>query len=215
VRVLDAHPGVGLTFSRRRVALEDETSEGARAWKQMYSEVHRPFGELDEVNSGRAMLSRYVAAGLPGNWIGEQTCVMLRRGCLLRSGLFNRRLRQLGDMDLWIRLMALFEVGFLDDELATRWVGSANETGANLATRREWLDRLWMLEGLKELPELWYAQPRLADMRRAERKSVIVALLTGRHRTTRVGEALADVEVYLRHAASAAIGRRESLFDRI
>ena len=46
--------------------------------------------------------------------------------------------------------MAFFDVGFLDAELATQSLGRANGTRANRARKSDWLDRLWLLEGLIE-----------------------------------------------------------------
>jgi glycosyltransferase involved in cell wall biosynthesis len=215
VRLMDANPRLGFTFSRRAVSLQEPGSRQARAWLQRYANVQSAFGELAEVNSGPRLLERYLEAGLPDNWIGEPSSVMIRRSCLVRSLLFNRRLRQMVDMDLWIRLMAFFDVGFLDAELATRWVGTTTDTHANRAARRDWLDRLWFLEGLRELTDLWERYPKLATMRITELKSLVVATITGRHRTVRSMDALADVLAYGGFFARDALGRRSSLFDRL
>jgi hypothetical protein len=59
----------------------------------------------------------------------------------VKSGLFNRQLRQMRDLDLWIRVIAFYHVGRLDQELAARWVGRTSESNAIRATRGDWLDR--------------------------------------------------------------------------
>jgi glycosyltransferase involved in cell wall biosynthesis len=214
-RLFDAHPRVGLTFSRRSLSLDEPRGGDARAWQKKYSDLHRRFVALDEINAGPKLLKEYVAAGLRDNWIGEPTCVMLRRTSLTRSLLFNRFLRQMIDMDLWIRVMAFCDIGFLDAELATRSIGSVQETGVNRALGRDWLDRLWLLEGLRELPEIWERYPELAQMRRVEQKSLLVALVTGKYRRRRVRSAVAESWAYVAHVNRSALGRRQSVFDRI
>jgi glycosyltransferase involved in cell wall biosynthesis len=214
-RLFDDCAGLGLTFSRRALAFQAEASDGARAWSGAYHDLHLQFGCLSEVNSGVALLDRWLNGGFPANWVGEPTSVMLRRAVLSRSLLFNRFLRQLLDVDLWIRVMAISDVGFLDAELATRWIGSANETQVNLSSQRRWLDGLWLLEGLREFPWLWTSYPALAIRRRAEQKSLAVSLLTGRYRNRDLGEAVEDAGRYVWHSLRRRTGRQVSLFDRI
>lgn len=208
-RLMDANPGLGFTFSRRALSLDVSASgdEGDGA------ALNIAFGDLAEVMSGRTLLERYVDAGLRDNWIGEPTSVMIRRSSLGRSLLFNHRLRSILDMDLWIRLMAFFDVGFLDAELATRSIGSASETRAIRVHRSDWLDRLWLLEGLSEIGELWCRYPKLATMRRTEQKSLVVSMVTRRYRAARPSDALSDARAYLSHLTRRTAGRRRSLFD--
>jgi glycosyltransferase involved in cell wall biosynthesis len=213
-RVFDAHPSVGLSFSPRTLAFEDETSDLAREWRASYGDLHLPFGGLDQVNSGGALLDRYLTSGFPENWIGEPTCVMLRREILTRSFLFNRFLLQLLDVDLWIRVIAVSDVGFLEGKLATRWVGSSNQTSANISEHRRWLDTLWLLEGLREVPDLWRRYPELATRERTEQKSAIVSLVTGRYRR-KLGDASEDAARYAAHRLKRSIGLSATVFDRI
>lgn len=139
-RLMDSNPRLGFSFSRRALVVERPDSPAESALPH-HDEL---IGGLDEVTPGPALLERYVDAGLRSNWIGEPTSVMIRRACLARAFLFNRRLRQMIDVDLWIRVMAFVDVGFLDAELATRSVGSASETRTMRANRSDWLDQLWL-----------------------------------------------------------------------
>jgi glycosyltransferase involved in cell wall biosynthesis len=214
-RLFDRCARVGLTFSRRALAFEVEASDRSPGWNTAHREYYLQFGELSELNSGAALLDRWLNSGFPANWIGEPTSVMLRRAVLSRSLLFNRFLRQLLDVDLWIRVMALSDVGFLDAELATRWIGSTSDTGVNLSSQRHWLDGLWLLEGLREFPWLSTRYPALATRRRAEQKSLAMALTTGRYRNRDLGEAAGDTGRYLWHSVRRLAGCQVSLFDRI
>lgn len=212
LRLFDQRPALGLTFSRRELCFETEGAAAA-AWRRAYGQVHRAFGSLNEINDGSALLNDYMNRGFGQNWIGEPTAVMIRKACLRRTGIFNRFLRQAIDMDLWLRLMAFFDVGFLDAALCTRWVGTSSETGYNIAERRAWLDRLWTLDGLSEISEIWQRYPSLRNMRAAQRKSLLVSLATGRYRNRRLAGALVDAERYLAHTTRRRFGMRNSVYD--
>ncbi len=92
--------------------------------------------------------------GFRGNWIGEPTAVMVRRDAFQRVGLFNTRLRQLTDLEMWLRLAFFFDVGFVPEQLATFRLHPTSATSANAAAGGPWLDRPWLLEGLRAHPEI-------------------------------------------------------------
>jgi glycosyltransferase involved in cell wall biosynthesis len=213
LRLFDRRPALGLCFSRRELCFEDESSHAAVQWRRRYSEPHRAFASLNEINEGSSLLDDYVNRGFGENWIGEPTSVMVRAACLRATGLFNRFLRQSLDIDLWLRLMAFSEVGFLDSALCTRWVGSTGETQPNVSERRAWLDRLWMLEGLTEIGEIRRRYPMLARMRRGAQESMLVSLASGRYRNRRLAAALSDSARYLAHATQRRFGTGASVYD--
>ncbi len=215
LRLFDRRPGLGLSFSRRELRFENASAEAAAGWRERYRDPHRAFALLDEINDGLSLLNDYMNRGFGENWVGEPTSVMIRKAALERTGLFNRFLRQAVDIDLWMRLMAFFEVGFLDAALCTRRVGSTAETGPNMLERRAWLDRLWMLEGLIEIPEIRSRYPMLGSMRRAAQKSMLVSLATGRYRNRSLAAALSDGERYLAHATRRRVGVRASVYDKL
>lgn len=214
LRLFDGRPALGLTFSRRELCFEDEDTAAAD-WHERYGEPQRAFGSLEEINDGLSLLDDWVNRGFGQNWVGEPTSVMVRKAALERTGLFNRFLRQAVDIDLWVRLMAFFEIGFLDAALCTRWIGRTGETGPNMLERRAWLDRLWMLEGLIEIPEFRARYPVLRSMRRAAQKSMLVSLATGRYRNRRLAGALSDGERYLAHATRRRVGISASVYDTL
>jgi len=52
-----------------------------------------------------------------GNWIGEPSSVMIKRECFNRVGLFSPRLRQICDLEMWLRILFFHDVGFVADAL--------------------------------------------------------------------------------------------------
>lgn len=154
VEVMEGHPRVGLVFSPREVLLDDPDDPDARLWKDRFGILHTPFGPLAEVNDGRAMFDRMRRDRFRGCWLGEPTAVMIRRRALQDVGLFNARLRQVADLEMWLRLAFFHDIGFVPDPLVTIRVHSRSATAVNERTGASWLDRVWLVEGLRAHREI-------------------------------------------------------------
>ncbi len=115
VAALGSHDSAGMVFSRRRVEAEFDTP-AARAWIAKYGELHRGFSSLEALNHGVGLLREIFDGGIE-NWIGEPSCVMVRRVCLERLGGSNPHIYMLPDLELWMRIMTSYDVAFIDEEL--------------------------------------------------------------------------------------------------
>jgi glycosyltransferase involved in cell wall biosynthesis len=166
VDLLDSNPSVGLAFSRRDIELTDPGDPYAVRLKAKHDRGDRHLGDLDEVNPGRLVFTRWVRDGLAGNWVGEPTNVMMRRSCLREIGTFSFHIYQRADMDLWLRAMYFCDVGFVDRPLAKYVVRSGSLTGVNRATRVGWLDNLWLLDGLLTYDEIRQGCSEVRALRR-------------------------------------------------
>ena len=65
------------------------------------------------------MLSDPQLLSRPINKIGEPSVVLLRRGLVLQLGGFAPELKQLVDLEMWLRVMAHAKVGFIPEPLAS------------------------------------------------------------------------------------------------
>jgi glycosyltransferase involved in cell wall biosynthesis len=145
VAILAAEPRVGLVFSRRRIVLENPRDWAARWWKARCGDrIHNAIRPLSAVNDGRVLLRRCLLHGLSSNRIGEPTAVMVRKSCLDEIGLFDPRLRQIVDWEMWLRLMAHADVGFVDAPLVTFRVHAASATADNKRSSRARYDGIWL-----------------------------------------------------------------------
>jgi glycosyltransferase involved in cell wall biosynthesis len=160
-------PRIGLVFARRQVVLPESPSAEELAWLERYGDLYQCFSGLDRVNDGYNLFSQMVAGGLEENWIGEPSSVLATKACLARVGMFNPRLHQAMDLELWCRAMLHFRVGFVDRVLSTYLHHSDSMTGENERLGRGWLDRLWLLEALLAEAPPGPARDRLAELRRA------------------------------------------------
>lgn len=152
--VLSRNPSVGLVFAPRTIRVEDPDDVLSRRLARKLERRATRLGSLREANDGRAIFEAIRKSGLRANWVGEPTAVMARRTALRRVGLFNPRLRQLTDLELWLRLAWFFDVGYVPETLSTFTLHATAETSSNLWTGSAWLDAAWVLEGLRAYPEI-------------------------------------------------------------
>jgi glycosyltransferase involved in cell wall biosynthesis len=180
VSLFTTHPSIGLVFSLRDVETEGPDDAAALAWRAKHLRAHELFGDLDDVNSGPALVRKWIDSRFARNAIGEPTNVMVTRECLRRVGTFNLRVRQRADMDLWVRAMFFHDVGFVGRPLARYLIrsGSGSVTNVNRASSLSWMDRLWFFEGLLSYAEIRNGEwPELRALRRrAARKCIRHAL---------------------------------------
>jgi glycosyltransferase involved in cell wall biosynthesis len=181
-----SHPTVGMVFSRRRILGDD-----ARA--AYYGSAHTRFGDLQQVNDGRSLFELYMRARFADNWIGEPSNVMLRSDVFNTARFDSRIVRT--DMAMWIRVMFHYDVGFVDEELATYRVRPGSVTDLASSSGSRWLDQAWLYESLLDdtaIERTYGAQ--LRRLRRRERTRAAARLL----RYGRLGARWKDAAVYLR-----------------
>ena len=152
--VLARKPAVGVVFALRTIAVDDPSDPASVRLARKLQRLPDRLGALDEVSDGRRIFHAMRRTGFRGNWIGEPTAVMVRRDAFQRVGLFNTRLRQLTDLEMWLRLAFFFDVGFVPEQPPTFRLHPTSATSANAAAGGAWLDRPWLLEGLRAHPEI-------------------------------------------------------------
>jgi len=134
------------------------------------------------VNRGTAMFETWLSDNLRVNWVGEPSNVMLRRSALRRIGLFNTRIKSCSDFEMWIRMMHFSDVGFLDETLSAFRFHSLS-AGAQIRARNLWwLDRLWLLEGILEHPEIERGYSQVKKLRDDEFRHILRQMTSYRDR---------------------------------
>jgi glycosyltransferase involved in cell wall biosynthesis len=181
---LDRHPSAGFAFSRRAVAHAEPPV--AAEWPASFESPYEPLAPLNEVNDGAELLARWWQANqMRHNLIGEPVAVMARRTALQAAGLFHLHVRQLLDAELWIRLLARSDAVFVDRVLGTYARRTASVTARNMASRRQWVDRAWLLETVSSAPlppEARDEARRLLHRERSLVQRTVGSVLVGRTR---------------------------------
>ena len=120
VKVAECDERVGFVFSQRKLLIEP-SAEGDEItkWLLRYQNLSAAFGELKTSERGSLLLRCQELLQEPLNKIGEPTTVLVRTALFREVGLFNERMRQLVDMEMWIRLMAISHVGYIPKKLTS------------------------------------------------------------------------------------------------
>jgi len=175
VRLLLANPSLGLVFSPRDIILDaDKEDPITQEWVERCTNLHTKFNALTELNIGRQLFSQYSGEEFRGNWIAEPSAVMIRKACFDRLSLFNSRLYQICDVEMWLRIMFFYDIGFIREKLSAFRFHSHSASVANLKSQKNWLDQLRLLEGLLESDDIRLACPELKTMRRREIMRIVV-----------------------------------------
>lgn len=203
VEVFDRHERVGLVFAPRRIEIAGESDADLRAWREHYATAYQHFPGLGPVNDGPTLLAHALRADLVDNWVGEPSCLMYRRSAVERVGLYSPNVHAFNDFDMSVRLMSLFDVGFIDEELTIyrRSHGSIIDA----LKVNAWLDRLWVLEGLAADPEVRQRNPEVMPaLRRAQVEVARMALRTARRRPELLARRMNDLRRYAGYRARRA-----------
>lgn len=136
---------IGLVFGKRELRMYE--ASGAE-WTRMTTIQHERFSQLRRRNDGRVLFYQMLLAGFDDNWIGEPSAVLLRRSALEECGFFNTRILERPDLELYLRILLRYEVGFLDQVVCVHREHEAAWTASDRGPNRKWLDSLWLLEGL-------------------------------------------------------------------
>jgi glycosyltransferase involved in cell wall biosynthesis len=120
VKVAECDERIGFVFSPRELLIEP-SAEGDEItkWLLRYNNLSAAFGELKTSQPGPSLLRSQELLQEPLNKIGEPTAVLVRTALFREVGLFNERMRQLVDMEMWVRIMAVSDVGYISKPLAS------------------------------------------------------------------------------------------------
>jgi glycosyltransferase involved in cell wall biosynthesis len=120
VKVAESDERIGLVFSQRKLLIEPSAEGDAfTTWLLKYQNLSAALGELKTSQPGPSLLRSHNLLHEPLNKIGEPTAVLIRTSVLREVGLFNEKMRQLVDMEMWVRIMAVSHVGYISKPLAS------------------------------------------------------------------------------------------------
>ena len=204
-------PQIGLVFARREIVLEEPYRAIDLVWAEEHADLHGRFTGLGRINDGHDLFRQMLDAGLRENWVGEPSSVLATRECLVEIGLFTPRLRQLMDLELWLRVMLRYRIGFVDRVLSRYLHHSSSITGNNARLGRDWLDHLWLVEGLLREALPGAEREQVKQLRNAARRRALRGQ-AGRLLRRRLSGELAD---YASYSVRALIGRAPSRYPRL
>ena len=120
VTLAESDKRIGLVFSPRELLVEPSAEDDATTeWLLKYRNLSAAFGEVKTSQPGSLLLRSRKLLQQPLNKIGEPTAVLVRTDSFEKVGLFNENMRQLVDMEMWVRLMATCHIGYIPRALSS------------------------------------------------------------------------------------------------
>ena len=136
VEVAESDCNIGMVFSRRGVE-----SVGGALIPSDSVDLHRGWSRLQKIQKGSDLLRDPKLLANPINKVGEPTTVLLKKEVLKSLDGFDPNLRQLVDVDMWLRIMMVSNIGFVDEQLSTFRLHQGQATRDNVKAgiiQRDW-----------------------------------------------------------------------------
>jgi Glycosyl transferase family 2 len=131
---------IGLVFARRNIINSDDTK-----LDQLYVDITEGWTNLSAIQAGRSLLADPKLLEAPFNKIGEPSAVLITKAVFDKVGLFDPNLQQVIDLDMWLRIMAQYKIGYIDEALAGFRVHRNQQSIHNAQSGASWIDD-WRLQ---------------------------------------------------------------------
>jgi glycosyltransferase involved in cell wall biosynthesis len=166
VSLIGENPRMGLVFARRDLVLDDDAPpELANNIVKNYDDPHLKFEDVRSVNDGHALFVQHHARKFHGCCVAEPSSTLIRKAVFHRLGLFNTHMHQACDVEMWLRIMFFYDIGFIDEKLLFFRVHGKSASSANFLQGRSEYDHFWLFEGLLSHPEIRQKYPELPGWR--------------------------------------------------
>lgn len=119
VAVAQTNRNIGMVFSKRGLLIEEQSAnvQFLKKFARRIQNSHQKWPHLRSVQSGKELLAEPYLFDSYFNKVGEPSCVLIRREVVSQVGLFNTAFCHLVDLEYWLRIMMVYDVGFIDREL--------------------------------------------------------------------------------------------------
>ncbi|WP_414754767.1 glycosyltransferase [Anabaena sp. CCY 9910] len=128
---------IGLVFSPRKLFSNSQEVNYSQRYLEHHEakNIHKHWSNLKTIQSGEDLLQDPNIFDNPINKIGEPSTVLIRREVFDRVGLFNTELCQLVDLEMWLRIMSKYKIGFIDQVLSHFRIHPQQQTRRNIALK--------------------------------------------------------------------------------
>lgn len=134
VALAESYNDIGLVFSPRDIffATGDDTDTNLIAIYQDFQNIHQAWSTLKPIQPGQDLLKDPNLLSHPINKIGEPTTVLIRRQVFDKVGGFDPNLNQLVDLEMWLRIMKYYQIGFVNNTLSQFRLNRQQKTCQNI-----------------------------------------------------------------------------------
>lgn len=137
VNLAEQDEQIGLIFSPRTIFSNtgDSNYDSNFLMHHEAKDVHKAWSTLKLIQLGQQLLLDPNILDNPINKIGEPSTVLIRKDVFEKVGLFNSEFCQLVDLEMWLRIMSQYKIGFVDKVLSHFRIHSQQQTRRNVALK--------------------------------------------------------------------------------
>ncbi|MBC1258771.1 glycosyltransferase family 2 protein, partial [Trichormus variabilis] len=128
---------IGLVFSPRKLfsVYKDVTYNPKSLEYHEAKDIHKYWSNLKRIQLGKELLEDPNILDAPINKIGEPTTVLIKKEAFEKVGLFNPELCQIVDLEMWLRIMSRYKIGFIDQYLSQFRIHHQQQTHRNASLK--------------------------------------------------------------------------------
>ncbi|MEH2045642.1 glycosyltransferase [Nostoc sp.] len=128
---------IGLVFSPRKLFTNthDSVYDSNFLMHHEAKDIHKAWSRLKLIQSGQQLLQDSNILDSPINKVGEPSTVLIRKDVFEKVGLFNSEFCQLVDLEMWLRIMSQYKIGFVDKVLSHFRIHLQQQTRRNAALK--------------------------------------------------------------------------------
>jgi predicted O-linked N-acetylglucosamine transferase (SPINDLY family)/predicted SAM-dependent methyltransferase/GT2 family glycosyltransferase len=132
VALAEQDNSIGLVFSPRELFTSTDNLHDAQLLANHEAkDLHKAWSKLSSVQAGQELLQDINILENPINKIGEPSTVLIRKEVFDTLGGFDPDLCQLVDLEMWLRIMSQYKIGFIDRTLSSFRIHSQQQTQQN------------------------------------------------------------------------------------
>jgi predicted O-linked N-acetylglucosamine transferase (SPINDLY family)/glycosyltransferase involved in cell wall biosynthesis len=136
VALAEQDPEIGMVFSPRKLFTITGNIHDTRLLANHEAKnVHKGWSNLKSIQSGQELLQDLNILNNPINKIGEPSTVLIKKEVFDALGAFDQELCQLVDLEMWLRIMSQYKIGFIDRTLSSFRIHAAQQTQKNSGTK--------------------------------------------------------------------------------
>ncbi len=121
-----------LAFSDRRILFDSPDSPECQEIFIGCQDLHKHWTRLERIQEGKLLLEDPKLLDSPVNKIGEPSNTFILKSAFKEVGGFDSEMSQLLDVDLWLRLMSVGKVQYLDQTLSSFRVHDLQQSFSNM-----------------------------------------------------------------------------------
>ncbi|WP_413173381.1 glycosyltransferase [Anabaena azotica] len=128
---------IGLVFSPRQLFTNPEDAKSSPNLLENHEakDIHKYWSKLQPIQSGQELLQDANILDNPINKIGEPSIVLIKKEVFDKVGLFNSDLCQLVDLEMWLRIMSQYKIGYVNQSLSRFRIHPQQQTRRNTALK--------------------------------------------------------------------------------